>query len=181
MHLSCLQLGFYLASWGMYRGSSDLLKNRDITHYKKLIERISKADLKLWQIDVDKYCDFANIDKIVDMRNQIRESLIIASDILISKIMLAVFGNIPAFDKYFCLGVFNSESRKILPKNLMLIHDLYAQNKTTLRNFKVNTISYDNENTYPYSLAKKIDMYGFEKGIEEDERRKNEKKRPKSR
>src|SRR5262245_57900339 len=35
--LSCLQLGFYLASWGMLRGSTDLLQ-RSVKHLVPLVE-----------------------------------------------------------------------------------------------------------------------------------------------
>ena len=42
MQLSCLQLGFYLASWGMLRGSTDLLK-RSVKHLAPLVEAIADA------------------------------------------------------------------------------------------------------------------------------------------
>lgn len=32
----CLQLGFYLASWGMYRGSSGLLQKNHLIHDKAI-------------------------------------------------------------------------------------------------------------------------------------------------
>jgi hypothetical protein len=54
MQQSCLQIGFYLASWGMLRGSSPLL-GKSVKFYEPLIQYIAISDLHLWQIDVDKY------------------------------------------------------------------------------------------------------------------------------
>lgn len=54
VQMSCLQLGFYLASWGMFRGSSTLLK-KSVKYFKPLIEWLSEADKSLWEIDVDSY------------------------------------------------------------------------------------------------------------------------------
>lgn len=54
LHASCLQIGFYLASWGMMRGSSFLLE-KSARNYGKLIIEISKMKPKLWEIDIDNY------------------------------------------------------------------------------------------------------------------------------
>jgi hypothetical protein len=54
LQISCLQIGFYLASWGMYRGSSFLLQ-KSIKHFEKLIILISKLEPFYWEIDVDSY------------------------------------------------------------------------------------------------------------------------------
>ena len=51
IQMSCLQIGFYLASWGMIRGSSFLLK-KSVKKFSNLIIAISKMDAKLWEIDV---------------------------------------------------------------------------------------------------------------------------------
>ena len=54
LQTSCLQIGFYLASWGMMRGSSFLLE-KSVRNYKSLIVAISKMNPKLWEIDVENY------------------------------------------------------------------------------------------------------------------------------
>jgi len=101
---SCLHLAFYLASWGMLRGSSFLLQ-KSIKFYEKLVEYISKKDIEFWKIDVDSYSE-ENIEKLLDCYNDIKKILsddgkYKVSDTLITKIMLGVFGNVPAFDSYF--------------------------------------------------------------------------------
>ena len=40
IELSCLQLGYYLASWGMLRGSSYLFRETNARHYQGAIEVI---------------------------------------------------------------------------------------------------------------------------------------------
>jgi hypothetical protein len=42
LQLSCLHLGFYLASWGMLRGSSELLQ-RSVRNFVPLVEVIANA------------------------------------------------------------------------------------------------------------------------------------------
>src|SRR3989338_7571798 len=54
IEVSCLHLGFYLASWGMMRGSSFLLE-KSVRNYQDSIIVISKLPSKLWEIDVDSY------------------------------------------------------------------------------------------------------------------------------
>jgi hypothetical protein len=51
---SCLQLGFYLASWGMYRGSSQLLQE-SAKSLERVIQVIADSDTALFNIDVDRY------------------------------------------------------------------------------------------------------------------------------
>ena len=53
---ACVRLGFYMASWGMYRGSSFLLQN-DYKIYEKIIPVLLKYN-DLWELD-------KNIDKLI--------------------------------------------------------------------------------------------------------------------
>ena len=56
---ACVRLGFYMASWGMYRGSSFLLQN-DYTIYKKIIPILLNTKYNvLWELD-DKIYALAN-------------------------------------------------------------------------------------------------------------------------
>ena len=71
---SCLVLGFYLASWGMFRGSSFLLQH-SVNHFKPTILYINSLDKSVWNIDVDKY-DEKNIEQIIEIYNEIKKRLI---------------------------------------------------------------------------------------------------------
>jgi len=49
MQMSCLQLGFYLASWGMFRGSSTLLL-KSARHHVPVIDLIAAAPADAWKL-----------------------------------------------------------------------------------------------------------------------------------
>ncbi len=51
LEMSCLQLGFYLASWGMFRGKSQLIR-RSMKHYVSVLEAVISADARVWTLDV---------------------------------------------------------------------------------------------------------------------------------
>lgn len=158
---SCLHLGFYLASWGMYRGSSFLLE-RSSAFLKDLVISISKMNPKLWEIDVDSYTD-DNIELLLDCKLQIVNALgadYKPSDTLITKIMLGVFANIPAFDKYFGDGF---DIRTFNKKSLIKIKDFYDNNKAIIDGYKFYTYDFltAKETNISYTKAKLIDMCGF--------------------
>ncbi|MDO9152435.1 MAG: hypothetical protein Q7U47_01785 [Paludibacter sp.] len=90
---SCLVLGFYLASWGMFRGSSFLLQH-SIKHFQRTIEYINTLDKSVWKIDVDNYTE-ENIETIISIYKEIKERLILNGNTdltLITKVLLGVFG-----------------------------------------------------------------------------------------
>jgi hypothetical protein len=45
--MSCLQLGFYLASWGMMRGSGDLLQ-RSVRELAPVVDQIAAEPPDMW-------------------------------------------------------------------------------------------------------------------------------------
>lgn len=164
IQMSCLQLGFYLASWGMMRGSSFLLE-KSIRNYITLIQTISKMSPKLWEIDVDTYDDL-NIELLLKCKKEIAEALEKEkkpSDTLTTKIMLGIFGNIPAFDQYFRKSFkFHSVNRN----SLLRINEFYKDHKEYLDSVNIYTFDFLNgkETDIKYTKAKLIDMAGFMNG-----------------
>ncbi len=167
LQMSCLQLGFYLASWGMLRGSTFLLQ-KSVKHFEALIKEIASMDTSQWEIDVDVYSD-ENIDKIICSKKRIRKTLgnqsEYASDTLISKIMLGVFGNVPAFDDYFSKGF--GMNKSITKNNLLILRDFYKKNRNEIDNHRIRTIDFHtgHETDRSYTKAKVIDMVGFIEGM----------------
>ena len=164
LQTSCLQLGFYLASWGMMRGSSFLLE-KSVKNYKNLIVTISKMNPKLWEIDVDTY-DEDNIKLLLNCKQQIIEVLgkeNKPSDTLVSKIMLGIFANIPAYDKYFRKSL---KLHSLNKKSLLKIKKFYEENKETFDSFKIHSFDFltSQETDIIYPKAKLIDMCGFMDG-----------------
>jgi len=173
---SCLVLGFYLASWGMYRGSSFILQ-KSIAHYKDLIKYINGLDESFWKIDIDNY-DKENIDKLIKLYNKIsvllRSGDKTPSITLVTKIMLGVFGSVPAFDTYFKAGIsqhfgkkagFNSFNKTTLLK-LTQVYNEYKKDIDMLSG-EYQTIDFDTykKTGFHYTKAKILDMYGFMKGM----------------
>jgi len=127
---------------------------------------ISNCDPVLWEIDVNNYNN-KNIDLILKTYNDIFKALkeynYKPSNTLITKIMLGVFSNIPAFDRYvkntFKINVVNK-------KNLKKLYGHYLNNKEVYDSYKVFTFDYNNNKATTknkYKIAKLIDMYGFAK------------------
>jgi len=176
MQNSCLHLGFYLASWGMLRGSSFLLQ-KSIKFYKPIINYIADKDNNFWKLDVKDYNKEENVEKIIKCGEEIgkilkEENRNKVSDIQITKIMLGVFGNIPAFDNYFKNG---SGLKKFNKNSLKEIHKFYKKNKNILEQEakKIKTFDFNKINNIKkpvftkrsYTVAKIIDMIFFTEGF----------------
>ncbi|MBN9493067.1 hypothetical protein J0H33_06940, partial [bacterium] len=136
VQLSCLQLGFYLASWGMLRGSSKMLQ-RSVRALEPVIEVIATAPSEIWQTDADSYGDGA-CPVIFETAAMLRTALQGAgSDILVTKIMLGTFGCVPAFDTYFRRGF---GTWKFGPKALRDIGAFYHANTEVIERHRVETL-----------------------------------------
>ena len=158
---SCIQLGFYLASWGMYRGSSQLLQ-KSAKELEKVIKIIASTDPALFKIDVHNY-DKKIIRQILDLKDRLQNAFTHpATTTLLTKTMLGVFGCIPAFDSYFVRG---SGLRTVNEKNLLQIKDFYLKNQDLIereRNTQF-TLNFDTGSStkHLYTRAKMIDMIFF--------------------
>ena len=167
VQLSCLQLGFYLASWGMFRGRAFLLQ-KSAKHYQPLISVIAEMPKVCWKIDLDTYSD-ETISWLLEIYKHISGSLgeddEYASTTLVTKVMLGVFGNVPALDDNFCKGFGFSKyfSKSLLQK----ISDYYQTNKEEFDGHRIKTIDFSTgmETDRYYTKAKLIDMAGFIEGL----------------
>ena len=113
-----LHLAFYLASWGMYRGSSFLLQ-KDYEVLSPVVEEVLKpeydclfglacADVRnsdVWEQLENLYDDIA--DHFDPIRNEVagREVASPVSPVLITKILMGTLGCVPAYDRFFQDGV----------------------------------------------------------------------------
>ncbi|MBW2567187.1 MAG: hypothetical protein JRE24_10035 [Deltaproteobacteria bacterium] len=158
---SCLHLGFYLASWGMLRGSAELLQ-KSARHLVPIIEVIAEAGASLWEIDAHCYSE-PNIHRLLDAAGIFRRVHPGMSDILVTKIMLGVFGNVPAFDTNFKKGFGVSTFG---PKALRKIGIFYQQHADVIDAYRIPTLDF--VSTEPtqrnYTRAKVIDMAFFVEG-----------------
>ncbi|MCR1811777.1 hypothetical protein [Sulfurospirillum sp. hDNRA2] len=175
---ACLQLSFYLASWGMLRGSSFLLQ-KSAKHYEPLIKyliNLKKEDNDIWNIDVDCYTK-RNIKTILTIYEGITTNILDKDSTnqtltLNTKIMLGVFGCIPAFDQYFTetfRQIFKHECgfRSVSEKALLALKKFYEENSDSVNSLqdKITTLDFatSSKGSLNYTKAKIIDMYGFAK------------------
>lgn len=159
---TCLHLGFYLASWGMFRGSADLLQ-RSARHLVPAIELIADADTALWKIDAHCYTE-SNIQRLLNMKRSLCQAYPGMSDILVTKIMLGVFGNIPAFDTNFKKGF---QVATFGPKALRKIATFYEENSALIEKYRIPTLDFvsGEPTARNYTRAKVIDMAFFIEGM----------------
>jgi hypothetical protein len=164
---SCLQLGFYLASWGMFRGSSTLL-TRSAKALEPVIDAIVDAPARAWSLDVDGYTP-EGIDRVLDLWSVFSRVLPGGhSATLVSKTLLGVFGCVPAFDAYFRRGFgASTTSRAVRFRSLTEVHDFYVAHRDLVEINRVPTLDFvSGEPTQRrYSQAKVIDMIFFIAGF----------------
>ena len=176
---SCMHLGAYLASWGMFRGSSFLLKTKSMRHFRKVVEVIASDDsAPLWNIDCNGY-DLENVELLLQAYRRIRDAVIPNREselILVTKIMLAVFACVPAFD-----GQFTSTLRKYADLQgqrcgfwtfdrsaLLCLSRFYNLHREVIDETSMRTRTFDfttgeRLGTNPtYKRAKIMDMIGFQ-------------------
>jgi hypothetical protein len=173
---SCNILGMYLASWGMYRGSSFLLKEKSVKYLLRIIEyidKLKKEDKFLWDIDVDNY-NAENMKRIVKIYDDLRDFAEGHEyNTLVTKILLGVFGFVPAFDTYFKKGIRSLSNcknsfNKLTMDCLNEVKQFYDDHKKEIDRIqeKAFTTSFeDGEKTnIIYTKAKILDLYFFELG-----------------
>ena len=174
-----LQLAFYLASWGMYRGSSFLLQ-KDYKIHEPVVNELLKPrydclfgleckEMKKKEIqntleDLESFMKeyYDKIRKNVKS-TEVKSKL---STTLISKILMGTLGCVPAYDRYFIDGV---KELKITTgtykmKSLLKLVDFYEKNH---KSFEATII---NMNVYglPYPQMKLLDMALWEIGFEKE-------------
>jgi hypothetical protein len=162
IQISCLQLGFYLASWGMMRGSAKL-HHRSARHLAPVIEAIASTELSVWGIDADRYTE-SNVGELLALARRLCQANGGMSDTLVTKVMLGVFGSVPAFDTNFRNGFgVTSFGAKALRK----VGAFHADNAEVLESHRVPTLDFvTGEPTGRlYTRAKVIDMAFFIEGM----------------
>lgn len=174
MEKSCLVLGFYLGNWGMFRNS--FLQQTSLRHYEKVIEYISKTKIDYWQIDLDNY--EANMDKLQEIYKQIGTAIKSnqardPTQTLITKIMLGVYGCVPALDDNFLTGfntIFQGKDRLNgnIEHNLNQLQKFYAANKQDIdllsSSWKTRDVYSGEFTTTNYPKSKIVDLYGYKRG-----------------
>lgn len=108
---AALHLGFYLASWGMYRGSTFLLQRAYTAHIPVVRALASPQFAGLWEVDVGTNHDHTKlavtITDVVDSVKAAYEPFGNPTDTLATKVLLGTVGCLPACDRLFIDGFRN--------------------------------------------------------------------------
>ena len=163
LEASCLQLGFYLASWGMMRGSTVLL-TRSLRYLEPWIGWVAQAPPKLWRTDVDGY-DALSVELILSAAAALKRAVApdAVTDTLATKILLGVFACVPAFDANFRAGFGTATFSR---GSLGRVAAFYRENRDLVDAHRVPTLDVrtGRDTARLYSRAKVIDMIFFTEG-----------------
>jgi hypothetical protein len=162
---AALQLGFFLASWGMYRGSSFLLQ-RDYTVHLAVIDCIATLrSTSLWEPEFgSRNSDLKLIPLVRSAINKIRAAYKPdrPTNILVTKVMLGTLGCLPACDQFFIKG-FKSHYPYSKLNGVFLERLLeFSRDNSAVLEQEAATIETVSGIRYP--IMKVVDMYFWQTG-----------------
>lgn len=199
LDLACLNLAFYLASWGMYRGSTFVLQ-KDYKIFEEVVSKLFQPRFDdLWKVKYyDKLLESEDIirenrreiENVFELFEELKKSFhnirylkdkkwnsAKASDTLITKILLGTMGCVPAYDNFFKNGLkkkhvkpYSSFSKDSFIKVLKFCRC----NHEYLRNIPIQHSDCKGTKNY-YPIMKTVDMYFWEIGYEDYLRGKKDK------
>ena len=174
-----LHLAFYLASWGMYRGSSFLLQY-DYTIHTSVVKEILKSEystlfgLECKELNNEQTSSLlkklnSEISTIYNpFRLELKETEVTQdiSNILVSKVLLGTLGCVPAYDR-FCVDAVKKNKVTTGNYNIASLQKLikfYEEHQEKLENLRSEfLIKYEfdgEEKTLDYPQMKLLDI-GF--------------------
>ena len=174
-----LQLVFYLASWGMYRGSSFLLQKDYKVHIPVVEELLSEKYDVLAGIESVSFREKSNHQLLLDInsflgqyydkiRREVKEQELKnqLSFTLITKILMGTLGCVPAYDRYFIAGIKNQKvaTGNYNLKSIMQLVDFYEKNSARFEPVREKM----EVEGMPYPQMKMIDMGFWQIGLELD-------------
>ena len=180
-----LHLAFYLASWGMYRGSSFLLQ-RDYKIHIPVIEILKKYSQEFRSLPFEQLYSCELIDNLYNELNsylsELKQSVYVThtnksnniiSDTLITKIIMGTIGCVPAYDRYFKEGIniyghsLNIDKKAYSKESINQLVKFYLANKDKFEELRQG-LKVDNISELIYPPMKIIDMGFWQLGYELD-------------
>jgi hypothetical protein len=175
-----LELAFYLASWGMYRGSSGLLQKNHLIHKGAVDIIFSKSNQKL-KCNETTEVKRENIEQIIAVKTELanhyssiyfnkgeyKPKQISPTDTLLSKIMLGTLGCVPAYDRYFIEGLkeMKMQHTSFNEASLTELFNFIYNNKNEIEQAQ-NLIKSKTNRHYP--LMKIVDMFFWQTGFDKE-------------
>ena len=176
LHMSCLQVGFFLASWGMFRKSA--LLDMSVRHYETLVAYFASAECALWNVHPRDYLNEKTEERLTSGFNKISQLLLPdggRDDVAVTKVMLGVCGCFPALDDFFRTGMPHLLEKKedckfsqFGPKAIRCLGRFYRNHEDELEKLSGENKTLTGDPRFPggcpYPAAKIIDMVGFQHG-----------------
>ena len=172
-----LHLAFYLASWGMYRGSSFLLQ-KDYKVHTPIVKEILKpeydclfgvacADLREPEVQERLKNVSDNIaNHFGPIRNEVagRKVASSVSPVLITKILMGTLGCVPAYDRFFEEGArhLGLKEKSYKKNSLLELADIYEAHNDRLEEARRGMRTDD----LIYPQMKLLDMGFWQVGFE---------------
>lgn len=170
----CLHLAFYLASWGMYRGSSFLLQKDYKVHLEAVLEILKSKYQPLWNVKCKDLIDTETISLIFEVAKNLKNIYIDkrknidghedVSDILITKILMGTFGCVPAYDRFFVSGIktYKLASGIFNEKSIVNLAKFYISNYECFEKCRAEV----SRNGVEYPQMKLLDMCFWQVGFD---------------
>lgn len=166
---AALQLGFYLASWGMYRGSTFLLQHAYTVHLGIVNCLVSPRFASLWKGEFGANAEDAElIPLILEARDAVSEAYSQfgqPTETLVTKVLLGTFGCLPACDQYFIAG-FRSVGLGYSYLSAKFIKKVLDFTQASLIELRREQARIEEHSGMNYPLMKLVDMYFWQIGYE---------------
>lgn len=174
-----LHLAFYLASWGMYRGSCFILQ-KDYKVHTPIVEDILKpeydclfglafADLRETEVQTILARVYKHIADYFDrIRKEVagREVPSPVSPVLITKILMGTLGCVPAYDRFFVDGIkkYKVTTQEYSLESVRKLAKFYEEHNDRLEEVRRGMRTED----LVYPQMKLLDMGFWQIGFERD-------------
>ncbi len=145
-----LHLAFYLASWGMYRGSSFLLQKDYKIHIPVILIIQEEKYNPLFNISAKALCKEENLLLLDEISKRIKETyakelpsrdgvINNATETLVTKILLGTLGCVPAYDRYYVDAVkkYKVSSGQYNIKSVCNVAKFYCDNEESFEELRV--------------------------------------------
>lgn len=189
MQMSCMVLWSFLASWGMLRGSSQLLWKNPLV-LKDVITAIDKHS-QLFDVDIEDYDDDKILNAILEAANEFTNLLTFEETneetkktkevkptvTLITKILLGVYACTPAFDINVSKGI--KKNLPVKKLNARILKEFKKkwddELKIVIGQEKIFTLDFNanppKETSRTYKKIKLMDMFYFQMGMDIQKKR----------
>jgi len=166
---AALQLGFYLASWGMYRGSTFLLRYAYTAHQPVIDLLVERRFLPLWEREFgageqDDELQPLVLEAVAGVRRAYAP-FGEPTDTLITKVLLGTLGCLRAGDRYFLVG-FKAEGYSYSALKEPFVERLLRFSHLNATDLLREQERIERQGGLRYPIMKLVDMYFWQRGCE---------------